>query len=537
MAYIQLKEVDYYYPGEKEKCVNNINLDIESGEILFLVGKSGSGKTTLGKIITGAVPHFYGGMIKGDIKIDGRDIKELSHSDRASELTMVFQDPEKQLMMNKVYREIAFGLENTGVEENVIEKRTWEAMQFSNILDLAFRDISTLSGGQKQKVAVASAIAYLPKCIILDEPTSQLDPSASEELVNLIKKINDELGITIIIIEQRIDKWFDIADRIAVMDKGNLVFCGNKEELYKDGYRQFLPEYLKLAYNLNLDSMPCSMKKMRERLKDTTFMVKAINYENKAEEDDFIKIKKMSSSYGAIKALDNINLCVKKGDFLGVIGANGAGKSTLLKTIMGLSKYEGSIKVFNGEVKKLKLKDISGSIGYVSQNPNDYISKDTVFDELKFTLDNYGITDYSRVETTLKKLDIYELKDKNPRDLSGGEKQRVAIGSILVTKPKILLLDEPTRGLDYNVKKKLGELLKQLNKEGTTIILVTHDMEFVSQFCRRFILMFNGRVMADGDHMAVMGNGIYFTTSSHKLVRQVDKSVFNIDQIVRMNCV
>lgn len=535
MTYIQLRDVDYYYPGEKNKCLDGISLNVESGEILFLVGRSGSGKSTLGKVMTGAVPHFYGGKIKGEVKIDGKNINDISHCERASAITMVFQDPERQLMMNKVHREVAFGLENTAVDENVIGKRTWEAMQFSNILDLAFRDIITLSGGQKQKVAITSAIAYLPKCIILDEPTSQLDPASAEEVVNLIKKINEELGITIIVIEQRIGRWFDIADRIAVMEKGAIVFAGSKDEIYSSCFKQFLPEYLKLARNLNIKKMPSGSKAMRKELSCTDFSVKDLEYEETKDRQEIIKIKEMYSSYGDIKALDKIDMNIKTGEFVGIIGANGAGKSTLLKVIMGLNRYEGSIQILGSEVKKLRTREISKTIGYVSQNPNDYISQDTVYDELKFTLNNHHMTDYSIIDNVLKVLDIYEFKDKNPRDLSGGEKQRVAIASILVTGPRVLLLDEPTRGLDYEIKRKLGEFLKRLNHEGTTIILVTHDMEFVSQFCSRFVLMFNGKIMADGNHDTVMGDGIYFTTGMHKLFRQLNNSIFNLDQIAGMD--
>ncbi|MEK6266916.1 MAG: energy-coupling factor ABC transporter ATP-binding protein, partial [Clostridium sp.] len=201
MSYIEMKELTYYYPKESKPVLQNINLKVDRGEILFVVGESGSGKSTLAKCISGAVPNFYGGTIKGSVTIDGNEVTEMEHSKRASEITMVFQDPESQLIMNKVHREIAFGLENVGVESSEMKRRIFEAMQFSNILDIANRDINTLSGGQKQRVAITSAIVYLPNCIILDEPTSQLDPSSAEDVISLIKKINDELGITIIIIE------------------------------------------------------------------------------------------------------------------------------------------------------------------------------------------------------------------------------------------------------------------------------------------------------------------------------------------------
>jgi len=211
VAYIEIKDLSYKYPLEDKLTLDSINLKLNTGDIMLITGKSGSGKSTLAKAIVGTVPSFYGGSIKGCVNIEGEDINKMSHNKRAKEITMVFQHPERQLMMNKVHREIAFGLENIGVDETVIKRRVWEAMQFADILHLANRNINTLSGGEKQKVAIASAIAYMPKCIVLDEPTSQLDPPSAESVVNLVKKINTELGMSIVLIEQRVNKWFDVA--------------------------------------------------------------------------------------------------------------------------------------------------------------------------------------------------------------------------------------------------------------------------------------------------------------------------------------
>jgi energy-coupling factor transport system ATP-binding protein len=225
------------------------------------------------------------------------------------------------------------------------------------------------------------------------------------------------------------------------------------------------------------------------------------------------------------------------------MGANGGGKTTFLKALMGLISYSGSVKILKDsfenlsgqykEIKKLKIKDIARIIGYVSQNPNDYISKESVYDELKFTLDNYKIKDYSIIDDTLKALDIYKLKNKNPRDLSGGEIQRVAIASILVLKPKILLLDEPTRGLDSKVKTMLGEILQELNKNGTTIILVTHDVDFAAEFCSRFLLMFNGEIVGDGNREQVLGTGIYYTTTINKIFRNSNSNIFTLKDFIK----
>lgn len=536
MSYIELKNINYWYPEEKNKTLDNINLNIQNGHIVFITGKSGSGKSTLAKCITGAVPNFYGGTISGAIYINGRDLKTFSHTERAKEITMVFQDPEKQLMMNKVHREVAFGLENVGIEEKKIKRRVWESLQFTNMLSLSYRDIDTLSGGEKQKIAITSAVAYMPRCIILDEPTSQLDPSASEEIAALIKKINEELGITIIVIEQRIDKWFDAADEIVVMDKGRIIFSGNKNELYicKDqNLYDYLPNYLKLSKKLKLKDMPVGFRACRNVVHKLKPVVK-INDSSDIEAEVnncCISAEKLTSSYGDKNVIDSLSMKLMENDFVSILGPNGAGKSTLLKTLMGLIRYKGSIKLYDHEIKKLKLKDISKQIGYISQNPNDYLSKDTLYNELKFTLDNFDIHDDEIIEQTLEELGLLNLKDKNPRDLSGGERQRAAIASVIVLKPKIIFLDEPTRGLDYENKKRLGSFLRKLNKDGTAIVLVTHDVEFASEFCSRFILLFNGEIIADGSREDILSDSIYYTTQINKIFRGINDKVYNIIQI------
>ncbi|MFL0252280.1 ABC transporter ATP-binding protein [Clostridium neuense] len=535
MSYVKVENLSYFYPDEKSASICDVNLEIHKGDVLLLCGKSGSGKSTLGRCFTGAVPNFYGGTIGGNIILNGKKLEELSDRERASEVTMVFQDPEKQILMDKVFREIAFGPENIGIESSVIKRRVIETMQFCNILHLKDRFINTLSGGEKQKVAVASALAYMPKFIVFDEPTSQLAPEASDEIINLIKKINNELGITVVLIEQRIDRCFDIADRVAVMKDGKIVFYGDKVEMYSsslDEVKSFFPSYLKVSKILGIEKMPGSFRELRKVLNTSSNLIEPKKTgEIALPEEDVIEIKKVTCKYGDTIANSNIDLNIKRGSFNAIIGSNGAGKSTLVKAVMGFVKYSGSIKLMGHEVKKLKFKDIGVKIGYVSQNPNDYLSKDTVYDELKFTLDNYGLDDDGIIDYTLKELDIYKFKLKNPRDLSGGEKQRVAIASVLVLKPEILILDEPTRGLDEDVKYKLGDILKNLNNNGSTIIMITHDLDFAARFCSNFILMFDGKKITSGSKYEVLKQGIYYTTNINKLFRDINSNVFVIEDI------
>ncbi|MHC6181164.1 ABC transporter ATP-binding protein [Clostridium sp. JNZ X4-2] len=539
MAYIEIENLNFTYPMEKERSLKDINLSLEKNDFLLIAGRSGSGKSTLARAIVGTVPNFYGGTIGGEIKIDGRFLKDMDHKERAQKVTMVFQDPEKQLMMNKVHREIAFGLENIGVDERIIKRRVYEALQFSGILHLADRDITSLSGGEKQKVAVASALVYMPNCIILDEPTSQLDPSSAEEMLNITKKINEELGITIIVIEQRVNRWFDTVDSIATMNDGTLELFEDKSDFYYNcNNRQFMfmPDYLKFFKKMNFDSMPRDFKDARVKILNSSLSIKPENEVAATEDQNNVKevlsVKKLNCKYSSKQILKNINFTVRDGEFIAIMGANGAGKSTLLKTILGLKEYEGTIKLYGKDTSKMDIKQIARHIGYVSQNPNDYLSKDSVYEEVRFTMDNYGIYDGKVVENILKELEIYDLKDKNPRDLSGGQRQRVAIASILVLQPDMIFLDEPTRGLESGLKYKLGKLLQKLNKKGTSIILVTHDTDFASNFCKRYMVMFNGSIVADGGKKQVLGDGIFYTTSMNKLLRDKDSSIFTLEEAI-----
>jgi energy-coupling factor transport system ATP-binding protein len=463
----------------------------------------------------------------------------MSHRERAEKVTMVFQDPEKQLMMNRVHREVAFGLENIGVDEDVIKRRVYEALQFSGILHLADRDIASLSGGEKQKVAVASALVYMPDCIILDEPTSQLDPSSAEEMLNITKKINEELGITIIVIEQRVNRWFDTVDSIAIMNDGTLELFEDKRDFYYNCNKRqfmFMPDYLKFFKKMNFNKMPQNFKDARVEILNSSLNVKSGNEVAAAEfqnnDKEVISVNKLNCKYGSKQVLRDINFTVENGEFIAILGANGAGKSTLLKTILGLVEHEGIIRLYGEDTSKMDIRQIARHIGYISQNPNDYLSKDSVYEEVKFTMDNYGIYDEKIVNSVLKELEIYDLKDKNPRDLSGGQRQRVAIASILVLQPDMILLDEPTRGLESGLKNKLGKLLQNLNRKGTSIILVTHDTDFASNFCRRYMIMFNGRIVADGNKRQVLGDGIFYTTSMNKLLRDKDDSIFTLEEAI-----
>lgn len=555
MDHIKMNNLSYKYPNAVNSSLKNININIEKGEFVLVIGRSGSGKSTLAKVISGSIPNFYGGTLKGILEIEGINCIDKIGDNHRRNISMVFQDPEKQLIMNKVHREIAFGLENIGLETSDIQKRLFESLQFCSLLDFYNRDIKTLSGGEKQKVVIASALAMRDECIILDEPTSQLDPSSAEEIINLIKKINEELGVTIIVIEQRMERWMEFSDKVTFMKQGKIDFFGTPEDFLNTNNSSFMPSYIdalrymdikespktfknariimekQLGKKIKIEERPNENKDYKEHKEKKVKSLVGKLFSKKEKEEGEITIRDLKVNYDDNLVLNNISLNIKKGDFCALIGPNGAGKSTFLKAIMNLIEYKGNIRFQNRDIKHLDKKDFYKSVGYVSQNPNDYISRDSVYNEIKFTLDNYNIKDDDKINKVMKRLNLEHLKDKNPRDISGGERQRLAIATMIVLEPKILLIDEPTRGLDNENKKMLQEILKEINTLGVTIILITHDMDFAASSANRFIMLFNGKITSDGDMQKVFKEGFYYTTTLHKLFNNINKNIFNIEDV------
>ncbi|MGF7060353.1 ABC transporter ATP-binding protein [Brassicibacter mesophilus] len=525
MKTFKIENLTYFYPKSKESSLKNINLIINEGEFVLVLGKSGSGKSTLARVFNGIVPRFYGGSICGKI-------------DQEQDIGMVFQDPEAQLVMNKVESEIAFGLENMGIERSEMKKRVLETLNFLNISDIKHHKTYELSGGQKQKVAIGSTIAMGHRFLVFDEPTSQLDPVASEEILNVIKRLNEDLGYTIVLIEQRVDRCIHLANRIIFMEDGEIVFDDEPEKFVfwnNSNALAFVPDITRYFVKMGQKEIPLTVKEGRKKLSKLYYseicITKLDSDKNSIKNlvinrnEEAVKIEKLSYKYeNGIQALKEIDLSIYKGEIFGIMGENSGGKTTLLKNISGmLQPTQGKVMV-------------KGEIGYLSQNPNDYLFNDTVYEELKYTLDNKGIKDDRRIEKTLKKLDIYKFKEKNPRDLSGGERQRVALASILVMSPEILILDEPTRGLDNELKKELTQAMLDFKRENKTVILVTHDIEFVSKLCDRVCLIFDGTVAKVGCKYDVLTSGLFYSSQINKLFTGYSDKVLTLEDALSLAC-
>ncbi len=547
MSLMEIQNLTYYYPDSPKPAMKNIDFTLDEGEFILVAGSSGSGKSSLARVLAGLIPDFYGGRLIGRVFFNGSELRDAERRLLCSSVGIVFQDPEKQLVMTSVEAEIAFGLENLGLPQDEMFRRISEVMSFLGLSPLQQEFTANLSGGQKQKVALAAVLAMQPRLLILDEPTSQLDPMAAEEFLNLVERLNKELGYTVLLIEQRLERCFHLADRLLVMERGEIVCDAPAAEAARWQVAHahgFIPPVARLFALLDCGAIPLTVKDGRRELKR---MLPASTYsaaqpaankipqrqaprEKLSQNPAVLEARDLWFTYpNGREALKGINCSIGRGDFAVILGENAAGKTTFLKQAAGLLKPgRGSVAVVGKDTRAASLPDLVRHIGYLSQNPNDYLFQDTVEEELRFTLDNLGIYDHGVIENVLTQLGLSAVRGVNPRDLSGGERQRVALASVLVANPELLLLDEPTRGIDYLLKAELGVLLQRLNRQGMTIVMVTHDVEFAAEYASRVILMFDGRIASDGTARQVLENSLFYSPQAARLFRGFADDVLTV---------
>ncbi|ADL07131.1 ABC transporter related protein [Thermosediminibacter oceani DSM 16646] len=529
MPIFEIKDLTYFYPESQRPALKDVNMSIEEGEFLLVTGGSGSGKSSLARVLAGLIPGFSGGRISGSVFFRGKDIEQIDRRTMAGEVGIVFQDPEKQLVKTSVEAEIAFGLENLGLPQQEMARRVAEVMSFLGLADLRREFTAKLSGGQKQKLALAAVLAMQPSVLILDEPTSQLDPVAAEDFLNVVKRLNEDMGLTVILIEQRLERCFHLADKVLIMEDGRIRFEGTPEQVARRAAfceNPFIPPVARFFGKVGFNTIPVTVKDGRRMLKQN-FNPAPGNFsmsssEGMHEREPLIRMEGVWFTYpDGREALQDINLEICAGELVAVIGPNGSGKSTLLKNMAGLLKPGRGrvIMMGNKQPKSATRTTWDPSVGYLSQNPNDYLFQDTVEEELLYTLKNFGIASNGAVDEIIEKLSLGDFRRVNPRDLSYGERQRVALASVLVTGPKLLLLDEPTKGLDYRLKSDLGEVLAEFCRQGAAVVLTTHDVEFAAKYASRVIMLFCGRVICDGPVHQVLSDSIFYSTQIGRMCR------------------
>jgi len=573
MGLFQVENLTYYFPEKEAYSLQGVSLTIEDGEFVFLTGQSGCGKSSLLRALAGLLPDFYGGRIGGEIRYKDRPLTQWNKRNLAREVGVIFQDPENQLVMTVVEQEIAFGLENLGLPREEMRRRVAEVLSLFALSSLKRKSLFNLSGGEKQKVILASVLAMHPRVLLLDEPTSQLDPVAAQELLNYLHRLNLDWGMTVVLVEQRIDRCFHLADRVILMEKGKIAFEGAPDEMVRgcgDNFSSFIPPVAQVFREVRNEEIPIplTIKEGRGVLHgllasagNRGALLPLVNMKNsssqehlslvrsarqrkfrpnisaatKPAEAPLLKAGDLGFAYpGNELLLRGINLEINRGESVAVLGENGAGKSTLLKIFCGLFKpQQGKIYWQGSDITGQRAEELSRMIGYLSQNPNDYLFNDTVEEELAFDLKVRGEEERGAVKRVLELLNLSELRDVNPRDLSGGERQRVALGTVLVRDPALLLLDEPTRGLDVKLKHQLAGMLKNLKEKGKGIFLVTHDIEFAVEVADRVVIISAGEIVADGGREEILANSLYYAPQVNRLFRGVDPAVMTVRDAVK----
>lgn len=546
MGKIDIKNLRYWYPDKEKPALDNITININSGDFVLILGSSGCGKSTLLRVIARLIPDFYGGIIKGDVHINNQNINKLKAFELSSKTGFIFQNPENQIIFTEVLKEIVFGMENLNFSYQKMRINLSDVCSYLGINSLLDKKTTELSGGEKQKISIASILCMEPQIILLDEPTSQLDPISAESILNIVRRLNEDFGITVIMVEHRFDKCFHLADKIVYMENGQIEYIDtpehflNKNNSKTNVYNPIISRLFKSQYPNSTNTVPITVKDVKELIRTQKIKLnlnnlnsyqiendKPVNKNKNSNQNSFVKLDKISFSYKKDdsyknQALNNINFEINKGEFVTIHGEVGAGKSTIFKLITLKSKpTEGNIFINNKNTKKLKVEDLAGKIAYLSQNPGDYLSQDTVMNEMLFTKENKTQNTIKEVKELLSTLGIDKHLKSHPRDLSTGERQRLAIASLLLYNPEHLLLDEPTRGLDFKGKKTLGRILRKLNEKGITIMLITHDIEFAYAYSEKSLILSRGELICFGKTEEVLNQAYSYTTELGKLSKSL----------------
>ena len=557
MSLLELREVSFKYlnhnkddsldPAKAQDstfALDNISLSIESGEFVGIIGPSGSGKTTLASIFSGAIPHHYSGELSGIVKIAGQETKNLALTNIACLIGSVIQDIDAQMVAANVEDEILFGLENFGVAHNEIPNRINEALQIVGISDLRNRDLDTLSGGQKQKVAIAAILALKPKVMVLDEPTCALDPVSSKMIFSILKDLNKNFGITVVVIEQKVALLSEYCKRLVVLSNGTLALdlplpkaLKNMDLLYSIGINY--PRTTHLVNDLQRENI-CYKSDLPVSVEDTVnTIVNTINSGNslvshddshsECDEDkravafDFsnesqnlaqnaspcLSLQNVSFSYpSGVSALKNVSFEAYAGELVTLVGRNGAGKTTVTKLINGLLKpNSGSIFIDGKNTSNMKISQIAHYVSTLFQNPDRQLCKDTILEEVAFSCILLGESVKEANNHAMQVIEKLNLDpNASPFMLSRGQRQMVALAATVVTKPKILVLDEPTCGLDYMECLRIMQVVEDLRDHGCCVIMVCHDMEVVLDFATRLIVVNDGHILEDGSISHVFEN-------------------------------
>lgn len=512
---IKFENVTLIYPYVQRTIFENLSFEVPEGEFVLVMGDTGAGKSTLLKLMNGLVPHHTGGIFSGKITIDGRDTAIHKPRELVDLIAIVGQNPALGFVTDTVEEELVFGMESLGITPEVMRKRVEDTLDLLSLTPLRQRKLSSLSGGEQQRVAIASVLTMNPKVLLLDEPTSALDPVAAEEVLAILSRLVHDLGITVVIAEHKLERVLQFVDRVIHVKDLDEIVVGAPEQILRES--NLAPPVIQLARALHSDVVPLTVRDARRHLSPLTEKLKEpIRHAPAMKISPVLEVAKLSVAYGEKVVLKDVTFSIASGEIAAVMGRNGAGKSTLLSSFAGLRNIKnGQLRIRGADPRLLRGKSLIERIGYVPQESSDLLYAQTVTEELR----NADRDSQVRQGTTAEILDQLLPgidHDVHPRDLSEGERLALVLAIVLANDPDLLVLDEPTRGLDYGAKSRLISILRSTVRADCAIVLASHDVELVAELATRVIVLADGEIVADGAVTEVL-------TSSPAFAPQVAK--------------
>lgn len=542
---IELRQIGYRYPDTETPVLRAIDLRVDEGEMLLVAGPSGCGKSSLLRLLNGLIPHFHGGTLSGELRVAGLDPVRLGPRGMSGSVGFVHQNPEGHFVTRRVEDELAFAMENHGLPLGHMRRRVEEVLDQLTIAHLRDRDIDTLSGGERQRVAIGAVLTLQPQVLVLDEPTSQLDPQSAEDVLRALRTLNEDLGLTVVLAEHRLERVVEHADRLLLMSADRPPRLGTPAETLIGS--PLAPPLVRLWHRLGRPAGEPTLKAtrrspefkaLRRRIADVPELLKEPDpppttdhrtARRNAQRPAAVDAQGLWLTYDdGHEGLRGLDLRPAHGTVTALLGRNGAGKSTLLKTLVGLLKPDQgrvSLRPDAGskavDPHRTELAQVAQQVGFVPQNPSRLLFHDTVTQELEWSLKQRqaGTSHRDDLQTLCRELDILHLGPRHPRELSTGERQRVALATALAGGPSLLLLDEPTRGLDIAIKERLAGRFRRLSREGVTLLIATHDVELVARCADRVALLAEGRVVTEGPWRQMLDGSTVFSTRIHRLFR------------------
>ena len=515
---IKFSNVSLIYPNSTTTVLENLNLEIAEGEMVLVIGPTGSGKSSLLRLINGLVPHHTGGILAGDVSVDGNSTQLVKPGGMAHLIGIVGQNPANGFVADTVEEELAFGMETLNLPNDVMRKRVEEVLDLLSLAPLRDRSIATLSGGEQQRVAIGSALVAHPKVLVLDEPTSALDPIAAEEVLSILHRLVHDLSLTVVIAEHKLERVIQFADRIVHINGAGVAQVGSPEEILM--HSPIAPPIVHLARALGLKEIGVSVREMRRMTAD----IRGKEYVEKNAApmqigETIIKVSDLSVTYDAKPALKSVSATISSNEIVAIMGRNGAGKSSLLKSLAGISQLAtGFVDVSGFNPQNLKGKERRSTIGFIPQEPSDLLYGQSVQIECD-QADKDNQMPSGTTAQILQQLVPGVSPTTHPRDLSEGQRLGLALSIVLSSNPAVLILDEPTRGLDYQAKKELTRILIEFARAtGKCVVLATHDVELVAELATRVMFLADGDIVADGTTLDVLLSSPAFAPQVSKVM-------------------